>query len=184
MQTQSSLDAQKFHGQRVEARQAEREGGRPKTKFSRFDDLFFAALLLDVVAQASYREPASQERIDPIDEVSQPPLFRFWEKLNARLRAAGKPDADYGTAKRAFEGGATPEGALTFIGKKWDGLRAVPVSTYHQDKIAYHGEFREVSDNGTVWRTVHNKNGPISYISPEVALCNARLAREHSKTEH
>lgn len=134
--------------------------------------------------QARYTDvaPPTQERIDPIDE-NQPPFFRFWTKLNAGLKAAGKPDADHKTAMTAFEGGPTPVGALTFIGKEWDGIRAVPVQPALPGRLApaYHGEFRQVSDEGTIWRTVHNHSGPREFPSAEGALNGAKHAKKHSE---
>ena len=149
-----------------------------------FTDLAFTDLLLNIIAggprvagDETGGEPPTQERIDPIDN-NDPPFFRFWRKLNADLSDAGMAEAGYKTAKRAFEGGPTPTGALAFIGKEWDGLRAVPTGDG-----GYNGEFRQVSDDGTVWRSVHNHSGPRVFSSAEGALNSARQAKKHSE-EH
>jgi hypothetical protein len=158
-----------------------RLSGRPtraeeKSKRERAADIFFTAMLLDIIAHATGGEPPTQERIDPIDE-NQPPFFRFWKKLNAGLAAAGKPDTDHRTAMTAFEGGPTPVGALTFIGKQWDGIRAVPTGYAN----GYNGEFRQVTEDGTIWRMVHSHTGPREFTSAEGALYSARQAKKHSE---
>lgn len=206
-------ETQRYHGERVEARQRERADAAffqspneffadhrvsldetPEEFFARINkadkqatislhagDVFFTALLLDIVAHATAEEPETQDRIDPIDEANVPPFFKFWEKLNKGLRAAGKPEAGYKTAKTAFEGGETPAGALTFVGKEWEGIRAVPGPT-SCGEASYFGEFREVSDAGTVWRVVANKHGlSIAYVSAEGALRSAKLAKVHAE---
>jgi hypothetical protein len=106
---------------------------------------------------------------------AEPPFLKFWQKLNDERAARGEPEAGYKIAREAFAGGPTPEGALTFIGKKWDGLRAVPASME-----TYHAEFRQVSaDDGTVWHVVSDHTGPISFPSPEAALGAALRAKTH-----
>lgn len=107
-----------------------------------------------------------------------PPFLKFWHQLNAERSARCEDEATYKEAREAFQGGPTPDGALTFIGKKWDGLRAVPVGAV-QGRPTYHGEFRQVTDNGTIWRTVHSQSGPIAYATPEAALGGALLAKAH-----
>ena len=201
-------EIQKTHGERVEARQRERAfrpdpyvsldenpgelmarlSKRPtraeeEAKIKHAADAFLTALLLDLITHDDRPEPAPQDRIDLIDN-NVPPFFRFWQKLNAGLNAAGKPDADHQTAMTAFEGGPTPIGALTFIGKQWDGIRAVPGPGHDDTRVpmSYYGEFREVSDNGTVWRVVANKHGRnIAYSSVEGALTAAKHAKKHSE---
>jgi hypothetical protein len=194
-------EQQRFHGTRVEARQAEqRAGGRPKadphgdaiidrlfgggarpTKTAaQIDDLFFTALLLDLLASNSRKEPEPQERITPFDDANG--LGPFWKRLNATLEARGKPEANYGEARTLFEGGETPVGAMTFIGKQWDGLRAVPakpVTYLGGERPAYHGEYKEVTGlTGTVWHKVVNQNGdPIVYKLPEAAITAAEDQR-------
>lgn len=158
-----------------------RLSGRPKrTAQDDVSETLFALALLGILADTTRKEPAPQERIDPID-ANLPPLFQFWNRLNTELEAAGKPHADYKTARTAFSGGATPEGSLTFIGKDWEGLRAIPGKDLVNGRVAYNGQFREVSEQGTVWRTVHSLHGPVAFASPEAALNSAKLARAHSK---
>lgn len=198
-------ETQRFHGERVEARQRERADTHffenaqdfrvdldetpgeffhrvgKQAQISRATDALFTAILLDIIAHAALTEPEAQDRIDLIDEANEPPFFKFWAKLNKGLRAAGKPDAGYKAAHIAFEGGETPVGALTFIGKEWDGLRAVPGPGVN-GTVSYYGEFREVSDAGTVWRVVANKHGlNIAYVSAEAALVSAQHAKKHSE---
>lgn len=202
-------ETQRFHGERVEARQRERADtsffrynasdhrvsqdetpeeflarvtGQPsrreQAKLNHAADALFTAILLDIIAHAATEEPETQERITPFDNTNEPPFFKFWEKLNAGLRAAGKPEAGYKAAKTAFDGGETPVGSLTFVGKEWDGLRAVP----GRDGQCYYGEFRVVNDDGTIWNVVANKHGlKIAYVSAEEALKSAKLARQHSE---
>lgn len=100
-----------------------------------------------------------------------PPFFNFWQTLNAKRVAAGGVEVGYGEARELFAGGPTPHGALTFIGKEFEGLRAVPVDPVG-DKPAYHGEYREVTgDKGTVWHKVLNNDQlPIVYTTPEHAI--------------
>lgn len=154
-------------------------------------DLFFAALLLDIVAHAKAEtektgkpapEPEHQERVHSAID-GAPPFIAFWEKLNDRLTGQGLPEANYGTARKAFKGGDTPIGSLTFIGKQWDGLRAVPAEPVEYlggKRPAYHGEYRVVgADEGVVWHKVLNKHElPIAYAIPEAALTAAEQARK------
>ncbi len=149
------------------------------------DDLFFTALLLDIIDNAvrtGNKPPAPMENIhSAIDAPPETPFFKFWAKLNKRLAETGYVEADYGQAKEAFNGGKTPDGSLTFVGKDWDGLRAVPAHPTNGKKT-YHGEFRQVSDEGTVWRSVANGGGlPIAYGTAEAALHGARHAKLHSE---
>lgn len=154
-----------------------REASRRGTET--INDILFTALLLDVLASAEVKEPEHQERIHSALD-AEPPFFKFWQRLNDALAANGKPEAGYADAKRAFTGGATPVGALTFIGKEWDGLRAVPaepVKYLGGTRPVYHGEHREVTGNGTVWHKVRDDNGlPIAYKLPEAALVAAKEA--------
>src|ERR1035437_8182386 len=112
----------------------------------------------------------------------QPPFVRFWAKLNEQRERVGMAELLYKEARELFFGGKTPVGALTFIGKEWDGLRAVPIFGRADRTRTYHGEFREVTDAGTVWRSVHGTNGAIDYNTPEQALNGARHAKKHSET--
>jgi hypothetical protein len=176
----SAEEAQAFHGRRVEARQAQ----NAKPSFPHLtpdqEDQLFAIFLLDLLTSTPIKEPAPIERIDPIDN-NDPPFFKFWKALNAKLNAAGQADADYGFARKAFAGGETPAGALTFIGKEGEGLRAIPDGTY-QGLPVYRGEFREVSERGIIWRRVHSSAGAIAYASAEAALHGAKEAQTHSKS--
>jgi hypothetical protein len=105
------------------------------------------------------------------------PFVKFWRKLNDNRVARGLPELMYGEAKRSFEGGATPDGAITFVGGDWNGLRAVPVNST-DDKRTYHGEFRETTAEGNmVWRRVHNEYGPIAFKTAEAALHGANRAK-------
>jgi hypothetical protein len=110
--------------------------------------------------------------IDPggikVEPVS--PFHAFWAKRGT---------LDYDTAKRIFSGGATPIGAISFIGKEWDGIRAVPtqpVTFLGGHRPAYHGEYRVEQDDGSLsWHKVLNgSDRPISYQIPEAALTAAR----------
>jgi hypothetical protein len=160
---------------------------------SKAADLFFAALLLDIVAQATEQakasgkptpEPEHQERVHSAID-GEPPFIQFWFKLNEGLAEQGLPEATYGVARKAFGGGDTPIGSLTFIGKQWDGLRAVPATPVEYlggKRPAYHGEYRTVgADEGVVWRKVLNKHDePIAYQIPEAAI----TAAEHARKEY
>lgn len=146
------------------------------------DDTFFTLLLLDLLAAGARTQPKHEERIESaIDVQPDTPFFAFWKRLNAELTERGKPEAGYQTARQAFNGGATPIGALTFIGKDFEGLRAVPaqpVAYLGGTRPSYHGEIREVSEAGTKWSKVVNSHGdPILYTIPEAALTAARELR-------
>lgn len=183
-------EARRFHGTRVEARQRERTyadvlsddraTGRPTKEeigFHILADLALAAIVEALVSEPTRREPEVQDRIHSAID-AQPPLFRFWQKLNDALTAAGKPEAGYGQAREAFNGGKTPVGAITFVGKEWDGIRAVPAEPVKHlggNRPAYHGEYREVTGEGTVWHKVKNVDlKPIVYKLPEAALVAAK----------
>lgn len=112
---------------------------------------------------------------------AEPPFLKFWQKFNDDLLSKGLDEATYKQAKEAFIGGPTPAGALTFIGKEFDGLRAVPTQHPVQGRKSYHGEFRQVTENGTLWRAVASQSGVIEYTTPEAALSGARHARIHSE---
>lgn len=177
---------QAFHGERVEARQ--RINGQPfnDQKPSK-GDAAVAGILADLAVGAIIDSILGGPRVAPrhlglegihsaID--AEPPFLKFWQKLNDHRAEQGLDEAGYGEAKSAFLGGKTPLGSLTFIGKEWDGVRAVPTKAYEGRK-SYRGEFRQVSDNGTVWRTVHSSSGEIAYASPEAALAGALTAKNH-----
>jgi hypothetical protein len=140
-------------------------------------DLFIDAALESVLNPRPAPRHSGMEGIHSAID-AEPPFPKFWQKLNDDAAAHGRPELGYGQAKEAFLGGPTPAGALTFIGKEYDGLRAIPAKPYDGHKT-YYGEFRQVSDNGTIWRTVHNPHGPIGYASPEAALYGARHAKLH-----
>jgi hypothetical protein len=130
--------------------------------------------------KAAGYHPGVQDRVHSAID-AEPPFLKFWLRLNEERAARGEGEAFYKEAKEAFLGGPTPVGALTFVGKEWDGVRAVPMKAYEGRK-SYRGEFRQVSDNGTVWRTVHSSSGEIAYASPEAALAGALTAKNHSET--
>jgi len=156
-----------------------RAKGKARKALKELDELFFTALLLDLFASKT-GEPEHQERVHSVID-AEPPFLAFWQRLNDGLREAGRPEAAYGDAKRAFLGGPTPIGAMTFIGKEWDGVRAVPaapVNSLGGVRPAYHGEHRRVTDHGTIWNKVTNKHDlPIAYALPEAALIAARDRR-------
>lgn len=115
---------------------------------------------------------------------AKPDFLKFWQKLNDDRAAGGHGEALYKEAKLAFSGGETPVGALTFIGKEWEGLRAIPAKTF-EGKKTYHGEFRSVAPEGNlIWNVVSNTNcAPIAYANAEAALNGARHARIHSEAQ-
>lgn len=147
----------------------------PEPKARKVDslDLLFADLLFSGRADFT---PLERRALDHLFDIDSDPFTKFWAKLNAERERDGKPEALYKEADEAFMGGPTPKGALTFVGKKWDGLRAVPAEK------AYYGEFREVVRTGeTVWWRVHDKFGARSYAAVEDALEAALEAKHHSK---
>jgi hypothetical protein len=138
-----------------------------------------AKILADVcdLADLSPRKPARHLGMEGILSAidQQPPFIRFWAKLNDERNARGDDEATYKEAKEAFNGGPTPAGSLAFIGKEFDGLRAVPSKKLVEGGKSYHGEFRETqADESIVWRVVHSQHGPIEYSSPEAAIRGAR----------
>jgi hypothetical protein len=117
---------------------------------------------------------------------AQSALLRFWQRLNDHCAEQGLPEADYKTAREAFNGGPTPIGAMTFIGKQWDGLRAVPaepVKYLGGSRPAYHGEYKIVSPEGTVWHKVKSHGEPIVYKIPEAAITAAEEVRNFRRLE-
>lgn len=143
-----------------------------KAALKKIDAMLFTAFLLDIAAHAA--KVKEQEQPKQAQTEPQTPFFRFWRKLGT--------DVDYGTAKRAFLGGETPVGAMTFIGKQWDGLRAVPsepVTELGGKRPAYHGEYRVVDEeNGTHWVKVTDKHDlPIAFGIPEAAITAAERER-------
>lgn len=113
--------------------------------------------------------------------VDEPPFFEFWKKLNAKRAEEGRPEAHYKDARELFSGGPVPVGAITFVGKEWDGIRSVPATPVKElggTRPAYHGEYRTVDQDGTEWHKVLNKHDmPIAYALPEAALIAARDIR-------
>jgi len=191
-------EQQRLHGERVEARQRERNGGtvrpdplndldrehRASSSHPTKGDAVVAGILADLVLGAVLADAARTfTHLDRIHTAidAEPPFLKFWQKLNDERAARGEEEAFYAEAKKAFLGGETPLGALTFIGKEWDGLRAVPaepVTYLGGSRPAYHGEYRVVSDAGTVWhKAVNRHDSPIIYALPEAALLGAKLAR-------
>jgi hypothetical protein len=101
------------------------------------------------------------------------PFQKFW---------AEHPGLNYDQIKEARAGGKTPIGAITFIGKEWDSIRAVPAKPVEYlggVRPAYHGEYRaEACDGSLSWVKVVNQNAdPISYQIPEAALTAARARK-------
>lgn len=154
------------------------------------DDVLFTAILLDIIAASKPTEKPTPgievaKNIGPL-----PPFMRFWKRLNSERVAAGEADVDYKTAHEAFDGGATPVGAMTFIGKQWNGLRAVPsvpVTVLGGTRPNYHAEYRVVSENdGTQWFKVRDDAGNIRlYEIPEAAITAAeRVRNETIKKEY
>lgn len=84
-------DAQKFHGERVEARQRERATTpQPHPSKVAFDKLLAEMFATVIVA-------------DLIRSLAPTPFEIFWLDLNKKLAAAGRPEALYGDAKDAFQ---------------------------------------------------------------------------------
>jgi hypothetical protein len=115
----------------------------------------------------------SEGKLLPPLKYETSPFHAFWAKRGT---------LDYDTAKRIFSGGATPIGAISFIGKEWDGIRAVPakpVTYLGGERPAYHGQYRaEQKDGSQLWLSVTNSNdSPISYQIPEAALTAARARK-------
>jgi hypothetical protein len=229
-------EVQRKHGERVEARQAERawdgsssharvlktgaeaaaieallknlgltagkrtladrsEEQAKRKALQALDGLFFAALLDDLVSSGrpkALRHLGMEGIHSAID--AQPPFLKFWGKLNDHRAEQGLDELRYNEAKELFLGGKTPVGALTFIGKEWDGVRAIPGQNYdglraipgqnYDGLRAYTGQFRETQSNGSViWRPVHNSSGVVSYASPEAALEGAARAKRYAAGE-
>lgn len=129
-------------------------------------------------AQAPALNPAppTQELIGSAIEYHQShPFMVFWQAL---INERGK-DVGYPEARALFEGGPTPAGALTFIGREFEGLRAIPADPV-QGRVSYHGEYREVTVKGVIWHKVRNNSQlPIVYSTVEAALKAAMVYRDH-----
>jgi hypothetical protein len=211
-------EQRRIHGERVEARQAERRDknffnedrvlpeivvgiladferqhrngkvhtdNEIKATASLLADLTVAGLVGSLISNDKGRqliEDIAPEIISGKPTLpDEPPFIKFWAKLNNGLREEGKPEVGYGAAREAFTGGPTPVGALTFIGKKFDGIRAVPSDPQAHiggTHLGYYGEYREVTEEGTRWHQVLDKHAEKSIVfgTPESAL-NAALAR-------
>lgn len=144
-----------------------------------YDEAKALAVKLAKKSIADAKTASSQDRIQP--GIDLPPFLNFWSSLNARRERAGLPEARYKEAKTLFEGGETPLGAMTFVGKQWDGLRAVPakpVTYLGGTRPSYHGQHREITGTGTLWHTVTGPSGPILYTCPEAALVAAKDAKQ------
>lgn len=139
--------------------------------------------------QAKARAPAPKTPTPPIltqdligsaiDYHQSHPFMVFWQGLiNARGADVGYPEA-----RALFEGGPTPVGALTFIGREFEGLRAIPADPDEYlggKRPAYHGEYREVTVKGVIWHKVRNNSQlPIVYSTVEAALKAAMVYRDH-----
>lgn len=170
--------------ERIEARQAKRRVAR--NVINEVVGAIIAGDLISTIVAADkrQREPGFMDRLETSGTFEEPPFVKFWQKLNDQLKAAGKPEAGFSMAREAFLGGPIPVGAMTFVGKEWDGIRAVPatpVAYLGGTRPAYHGEYRSVTDDGTKWLKVVNKHDqPISYALPEAALIEAKDQRNET----
>jgi hypothetical protein len=142
-----------------------------------FADLLIASVLAD--GRRIFPVTSHQDRIQP--GIDQPPFLSFWQNLNDTRARAGEPEALYKEARTLFNGGETPVGAMTFIGKQWEGLRAVPsepVTVLGGNRPIYHAEYCEVTERGTVWQKVRDYDGqPVAYKIPEAAINAAEEVR-------
>lgn len=128
---------------------------------------------------AGFHPGTNQDPVPPmetigaaIDQKSGSAFMEFWRNLNTTRGH----EVAYGEARILFHGGPTPADAITFV-TNGDGLRAIPVGNV-QGAPAYHGEYREVSDRGTIWHKVlNNAQLPIVYATPKAALDAARWHR-------
>ena len=180
---------QKAHGERVEARQRERAEGlkreaevaearKRETKSKDEDVDALIGLFMDIVlhdALHSLFTPgklAARQAEAPLPkEVVE--FTDFWEGLNAHCRAAGRPEPLYGEARELYLGSKTPQGALTFVGKPGDGIRAVPAGK------GYYAEYHVSTPNGSIWRKVRQDITPHSptrvFDLAEHALASAAI---------
>jgi hypothetical protein len=180
-------------GVTAEQEQVRHNSGRPKHDGEQFygslsrkeiaalDALFFSVLLAGIVSSGKTEQRDIQLSID------QSPFVNFWAKLNEQRARAGMAGLLYEEACTLFTGGETPVGAMTFIGKQWDGLRAVPaepVKFLGGSRPAYHGEYRIVSDAGTVWHKVKKNHEPVVYKIPEAAITAAEEVRNFRRGPH
>lgn len=193
MQSPSAQAASRFHGERVEARQAERNpdifNDLDRSHRASRGDRVVADLLATLVIGAAIDEALGGGRRTPrfagmdgilsaIDQAPDSPFMNFWQKLNNEYDAQGADELLYREAKLAYAGGKTPDGTLTFVGR--DDIRAVPVTGTH----SYFGEFKQLGEYGnTVWRVVADRREtPIAYGTAEAALNGASAGQKHSQS--
>jgi hypothetical protein len=144
-----------------------------QTDFTDFNDMV-GGIIAEIVVLDTLA--TLQDRIQP--GIDHGPFLAFWQELNAQREREGRDEVLYKEAKMLFEGGPTPHGALTFIGKEWEGIRAVPYAG------KYHGQYREVTERGTVWHTCKKPSGPVEFTSVEDALNDAREVRDYRVVRH
>ena len=168
----NTIEAQKFHGERVEERQ--RVNGQPNG----YKPISEAELRGDSVDDASPIS-ARTATLMAVSDGPQPPFMEFWLRQNELRKRQGLDDLNYGDARSQFFGGPPPKGALTFVDSRvGEGLRAVPDGSYDGAAV-YRGEYREVTHMGTLWHKARNLNGEIiAYRTAEAALEGARVLRD------
>lgn len=194
-QHRSPSETQRTHGERVEARQAQRRVWDGTDAHARVlnaakgDDAFkahfhrmmpfYSDYVKDVAGGDPYwskRAPSYQEWED--HQAAKADGLFFLALLERLIASAPKKAADPAPVVEE----TAPLGALTFIGKKWDGLRAVPATPVQYlggSRPAYHGEYRERTEHGIVWHKVANGAAKvISYALPEAALVAANDQRD------
>lgn len=159
---------------------------RPKTsKLAALEALAGLVVLDALTAERPHSHFTHMDRIQP--GIDQPPFVEFWANLNASREAHGLPEALYKEARTLFNGGETPVGAMTFIGKQWDGLRAVPaepVKYLGGARPAYHGQYRQTTRLGVKWHTVKDHGQPKVFRIPEEAVTEAEKVRNYRVANH
>jgi len=118
-----------------------------------------------------------------VPDISGIPFFVFWRDLNESRVKGGLPEATYGLARSAFNGGNEPEYVRTFR-RGGFGLRALRTSNV--DKMpSFHGQY-EVGGNGCgIWHTVKNNDQqPIAYRTAKFALKAAQHYRNALLNAH
>lgn len=118
----------------------------------------------------------TQDRIESaIDQKPDSPFMQFWNNHNQT-----KGEIGYSEARKLFGGGLTPAGTL-ILAESGDGLRAVPAPSVPYlggNRPAWYGDYREVTDKGTIWHRVNNASAlPIIYTDPSYAIDAARVER-------
>jgi hypothetical protein len=151
--------AQQIHGDRVEARQ--RINNQPFNDQPPRDGRFAPGTL-----------PPIEGLHSAIDVKPDSPFFKFWLRINDEATSKGHSEVGYGEARKRFDGGATPHGALTFADpKQASGVRAVRQPGMINGEPIWYGEYRVVTEDGVQWLKVANSNGGIiSYTTAEYAL--------------